>query len=133
MSKLTARQKEIILLLDHPCFTVDLIENWLNGKNAVPPDKAGAVQFCSVKGFYEAVIAFERIQQDYEYKILARGICMACGQIMEEDMDNAIDTVISILDSACIDRAEAERCGVDEFDLARLEEAFKKMDEEEQK
>lgn len=129
MSKLTARQKEIILLLDHPYFTVDLIENWLNGKNAVPPDKAGAVQFCSIKGFYEAVIAFERIQQDYEYKILARGICIACGQIMIEDMDNAIDTVISVLEAAGIDRTEAIRCGVNEYDRERLEEAFCKIKE----
>ncbi|WP_428769330.1 hypothetical protein V1L52_10145 [Treponema sp. HNW] len=130
MSKLTKTQEGIITLFNHPYFTVDLIENWLNGKTGEAKTKAMAVQFSSIKGFYEAVTAFEKVKQDYNYKILARGICIACGQIMEEDMNNAIDTVISILESAGIDRAEAERCGVNEGDLQRLEEAFCKMEEQ---
>lgn len=131
MSKLTKTQKEIITLFNHPYFTVDLVENWLNGKVTCSGGKAKAVQFCSIKGFYEAVTAFMQVKQDYDYKTLARGICIACGQIMEEYMNNENDKVISILASGDIDRTEAKRCGVSKNNIERLEEAFYKMEKEE--
>ena len=129
MTKLTDQQKEIINQLNVEPYTPEYVEEWINRKDSVFENAPAALTAMGAHGFYTAVTAFEKVKQDYNYKILARGICIACGQIMEEDMNNAIDTVISILESAGVDRGEAKRCGVSEGDLQRLEEAFCKMEE----
>ena len=133
MTKLTEQQKEIINQLNVEPYTTEYVEEWINRKDSVFENALAALTAMGAHGFYTAVTAFEQIQKDQEYKDLAKGICIACGQIIIEDMENAIDTVISVLEAAGIDRSEAIRCEVAETDLARLEEAFKKMDEEEQK
>jgi len=128
MTKLTEQQKEIINQLNVEPYTAEYVEEWINRKDSVFENAPAALTAMGAHGFYTAVTAFEQIQQDYEYEILARGICVACSQIMVEGMNNAVDTVISILDSAGIDQSEAIHCGVDEFDLEKLEEVFKKME-----
>jgi hypothetical protein len=128
MTKLTEQQKEIINQLNVEPYTAEYVEEWINRKDSVFENAPAALTAMGAHGFYAAVKVFEEIRKDQEYKDLTKGICIACSQIIIEDMDNAMDTVISILQATGIDRSEAERCDVAETDLARLEEAFKKME-----
>lgn len=130
MTKLTEQQKEIINQLNVEPYTTEYVEEWINRKDSVFENAPAALTAMGAHGFYTAVTAFEQSRKDQEYKDLAKGICIACSQIIIEDMDNAINTVISVLEATGINRSEAIRCEVAETDLERLEEAFKKMNEE---
>lgn len=55
MIKLTEHEKQIINELDHPLYTVDFIESWINRKPDILINTVATLQVMGVQGYYEAV------------------------------------------------------------------------------
>ena len=55
MIKLTEREKQIIDVLDHPVYTVEFIENRINGQIDILTNAVASLRLMGVIGYYEAV------------------------------------------------------------------------------
>ena len=55
MIKLTELEKRIITEFDHPLYTVDFIEFWVNRNDNMLINPAAALQAMGAKGYYDAV------------------------------------------------------------------------------
>lgn len=55
MIELTELEKQIINELDHPLYTVEFIENWINRKPDVLINAVFALMVMKVQGYYSAV------------------------------------------------------------------------------
>lgn len=55
MIKLTEYEKMIINGLDHPLYTLDFIQTWINWEDNVMANPVAALQAMGAKGYYEAV------------------------------------------------------------------------------
>lgn len=49
------KEKEIITKLNHPLYTVEFLQEWINRNDNVFTNAPAALQACCAKGFYEAV------------------------------------------------------------------------------
>lgn len=58
--KLTEKQKEIIRQIDHPFYTEDVVEEWINRHDDVNVNAFAALQAMGAKGFYAAVVQCAR-------------------------------------------------------------------------
>ena len=52
---MTAKEREIVERLNHPVYTTDFLEEWIQGKDNVFINAPAALQAMGAKGFYEAV------------------------------------------------------------------------------
>ena len=55
MIKLTELEKQIIDVLDHPVYTVEFIENRINGQIDILTNPVASLRLMGVIGYYEAV------------------------------------------------------------------------------
>ena len=66
--KLTEREKQLINELDHPLYTVDFIQTWINWADNVMAHPVFALQSMRTKGYYEAVHQMAELQRRKERK-----------------------------------------------------------------
>lgn len=52
---MTAKEREIVERLNHPVYTMDFLEEWIQRKDNVFINTPAALQAMGAKGFYEAV------------------------------------------------------------------------------
>ena len=52
---MTAKEREIVERLNHPVYTMDFLEEWIQRKDNVFINVPAALQAMGAKGFYEAV------------------------------------------------------------------------------
>lgn len=52
---MTAKEREIVERLNHPVYTTDFLEEWIQIKDNVFINAPAALQAMGAKGFYEAV------------------------------------------------------------------------------
>lgn len=52
---ISEQEKIIIKKLNHPLYTVEFLQEWINRNDDVFANAPSALQACSAKGFYEAV------------------------------------------------------------------------------
>ena len=52
---MTAKEREIVERLNHPVYTMDFLEEWIQRKDNVFINAPAALQAMGAKGFYEAV------------------------------------------------------------------------------
>lgn len=52
---MTAKEREIVERLNHPVYTMDFLEEWIQRKDNVFINEPAALQAMGAKGFYEAV------------------------------------------------------------------------------
>lgn len=52
---MTDKEKEMIRMLNHPVYTVEFLESWINRNDTVFTNSAAALQDIEAKGFYSAV------------------------------------------------------------------------------
>ncbi len=55
MITLSEKEKAIIKQLDHPCYTVEFLEKWINRNDNPMANAPAALQAMGAKGYYEAV------------------------------------------------------------------------------
>ena len=65
MIKLTELEKQIIDVLDHPVYTVEFIENRINGQIDILTNAVASLQLMGVIGYYEAVHRMADRQRKY--------------------------------------------------------------------
>lgn len=65
MIKITEFEKQIINELDHPVYTVEFIEKWINRETNVLINPVAALRVMSVHGYYEAVHRMAKRQRKY--------------------------------------------------------------------
>lgn len=65
MIELTELEKQIINELDHPLYTVEFIENWINQEPDVLINTVAALQVMGVQGYYDAVHQMADRQRKY--------------------------------------------------------------------
>ena len=65
MIELTELEKQIIYELDHPWYTVEFIENWINRQPDVLINVVFALTIMKVQGYYEAVHQMAERQRKY--------------------------------------------------------------------
>lgn len=53
--EISEKEKGIIQKLNHPLYTVEFLEEWVNRNDNVFVNAPCALQACMAKGFYEAV------------------------------------------------------------------------------
>lgn len=89
MITITEKEKEIIINLDHPLYTVDFLEHWINRNDNVFVNAPSALQAMAAKGYYQAVKQMgEEKNSDKEaiYRLRLQdgdtGICK-CGTLTE--------------------------------------------------
>lgn len=54
---MTERERDIVMRLGHPVYTVDYLEEWLNRKDNVDVNPVAALLHMGANGFYAAVQA----------------------------------------------------------------------------
>lgn len=52
---MTAKEREIVERLNHPVYTMDFLEEWIQRKDNVFINAPAVLQAMGAKGFYEAV------------------------------------------------------------------------------
>lgn len=65
MIELTELEKQIIYELDHPVYTVEFIEKWINREHDVLINTVATLQVMGVYGYYEAVHQMAERQLKY--------------------------------------------------------------------
>ena len=65
MIKLTELEKQIINELDHPVYTVEFIENRINGQIDILTNAVASLRLMGVIGYYEAVHRMADRQRKY--------------------------------------------------------------------
>lgn len=61
---ITEKQKEIIRRLNDPHYTVEILQEWVNRNDNVFVNAPAALEAMGAKGFFAAVRAIERAEQD---------------------------------------------------------------------
>ncbi len=54
---LTDNEKAIVIRLNHPFYTIDFLEEWVNRNDDVYVNAPAALQACTACGFYQAIKA----------------------------------------------------------------------------
>lgn len=65
MIKLTEHEKQIINELDHPLYTVEFIENRINGQLDILTKTVATLRLMGIIGYYEAVHRMAERQRKY--------------------------------------------------------------------
>ena len=52
---MTEREKELVMILDHPVYTVEFLEQWTKRNDNVFVNAPAALQAVAAKSYYEAV------------------------------------------------------------------------------
>lgn len=66
---MTAKEREIVERLNHPVYTTNFLEEWIQRKDNVFINAPAALQAMGAKGFYEAVKQIAQIFEcEMEYK-----------------------------------------------------------------
>lgn len=66
MIKLSESDKSIIEKLNHPFYTVEYLEEWLNRNDNVFINAPAALQIMGARGFYEAVRYMQKGSEEHE-------------------------------------------------------------------
>lgn len=67
---MTNKEREIIRNLNHPLYTVEFLEEWINRKDNVLTNTPAALQAAKACGFYEAV---KRMAMPSDYLVYETG------------------------------------------------------------
>lgn len=59
MRTMTERERDIVMRLGHPVYTVKYLEEWLNREDNVVVNPVAALSIMGAKGFYAAVQAID--------------------------------------------------------------------------
>lgn len=65
MIELTELEKQIVNELDHPLYTVDFIEDWINRQPDILTNTVATLQLMTVVGYYDAVHQMAERQRQY--------------------------------------------------------------------
>ena len=57
---LTADEKELVIRLNHPFYTIDFLDEWINRHDDVYVNAPAALQACTACGFYQAIKAMAK-------------------------------------------------------------------------
>lgn len=61
---MTDREKEVVKKINHSLYTVEFLEEWINRNDNVLVNPVAALQAMAAKGFYEAVKAIAKSEQE---------------------------------------------------------------------
>ena len=125
MKKLTSKEKAIVKNLNSALYTVEYLEEWINNNDDVFSNAVGALTAMGAKGFYDAVQLQVKIQKKIRDEYMVSGICLALAEIASGA------EIVEVLENAGITKEFAESCGVDNYDIERLEDDFKELHERE--
>lgn len=62
---LSEKEKEVIKRINHPLYTIEFIEEWINRDDNVAINAVAALQAMGVEGFYEAVKGIADIEIEW--------------------------------------------------------------------
>ena len=89
---ITEKQKEIIQRLNDPHYTVEILQEWVNRNDNVFVNAPAALEAMGAKGFFAAVRAIERAEQDR--KDGANKTCpLAKSTTKHGGIENAVDEI----------------------------------------
>ena len=125
MKKLTSKEKSIIKNLNSNLYTVEYLEEWINNNDDIFSNAVGALTAMGAKGFYDAIQLQVKIQKRIRDEYMVCGICLALAEIASGA------EIVEVLENVGITKEFAERCGVDDYDIERLEDDFKELHERE--
>lgn len=125
MKKLTSKEKAIVKNLNSALYTVQYLEEWINNNDDVFSNAVGALTAMGAKGFYDAVQLQVKIQKKIRDEYMVSGICLALAEIASGA------EIVEVLENAGITKEVAESCGVDNYDIERLEDEFQALHERE--
>ena len=125
MKKLTSKEKAIVKNLNSALYTVQYLEEWINNNDDVFSNTVGALTAMGAKGFYDAVQLQVKIQKKIRDEYMVSGICLALAEIASGA------EIVEVLENAGITKEFAESCGVDNYDIERLEDEFQALHERE--
>ena len=125
MKKLTSKEKAIVKNLNSALYTVEYLEEWINNNDDVFSNAVGALTAMGAKGFYDAVQLQVKIQKKIRDEYMVSGICLALAEIASGA------EIVEVLENAGITKEFAESCGVDNYDIERLEDEFQALHERE--
>jgi len=126
MKKLTSKEKAIVKNLNSALYTVEYLEEWINNNDDVFSNAVGALTAMGAKGFYDAIQLQVKIQKKIRDEYMVSGICLALAEIASGA------EIVEVLENAGITKEFAESCGVDNYDIERLEDEFQALHEKEQ-
>ena len=125
MKKLTSEEKAIVKNLNSALYTVEYLEEWINNNDDVFSNAVGALTAMGAKGFYDAIQLQVKIQKKIRDEYMVSGICLALAEIASGA------EIVEVLENAGITKEFAESCGVDNYDIERLEDEFQALHERE--
>ena len=125
MKKLTSKEKAIVKNLNSALYTVEYLEEWINNNDDVFSNAVGALTAMGAKGFYDAVQLQVKSQKRIRDEYTVCGICFALAEIASGA------EIVEVLENAGITKEFAESCGVDNYDIERLEDEFQALHERE--
>ena len=125
MKKLTSKEKAIVKNLNSALYTVQYLEEWINNNDDVFSNAVGALTAMGAKGFYDGVQLQVKIQKKIRDEYMVSGICLALAEIASGA------EIVEVLENAGITKEFAESCGVDNYDIERLEDEFQALHERE--
>lgn len=125
MKKLTSKEKAIIKNLNSALYTVEYLEEWINNNDDVFSNAVGALTAMGAKGFYDAIQLQAKIQKKIRDEYMVSGICLALAELASGA------EIVEVLENAGITKEFAESCGVDNYDIERLEDEFQALHERE--
>jgi hypothetical protein len=125
MKKLTSEEKAIVKNLNSALYTVEYLEEWINNNDDVFSNAVGALTAMGAKGFYDAIQLQVKIQKKIRDEYMVSGICLALAEIASGA------EIVEVLENADITKEFAESCGVDNYDIERLEDEFQALHERE--
>ena len=125
MKKLTSKEKAIVKNLNSALYTVQYLEEWINNNDDIFSNAIGALTAMGAKGFYDAVQLQVKIQKKIRDEYMVSGICLALAEIASGA------EIVEVLENAGITKEFAESCGVDDYDIERLEDEFQELHERE--
>lgn len=125
MKKLTSKEKAIVKNLNSALYTVEYLEEWINNNDDVFSNAVGALTAMGAKGFYDAIQLQVKIQKKIRDEYMVSGICLALAEIASGA------EIVEVLENAGITKEFAESCGVDNYDIERLEDEFQALHERE--
>ena len=125
MKKLTSKEKAIVKNLNSALYTVEYLEEWINNNDDVFSNAVGALTAMGAKGFYDAIQLQVKIQKKIRDEYMVSGICLSLAEIASGA------EIVEVLENAGITKEFAESCGVDNYDIERLEDEFQTLHERE--
>lgn len=61
---ISEKEKELITLINHPVYSVDFLEKWINRNDDVVVNAPVALQTMGAKGFFQAVRQLVRVMDE---------------------------------------------------------------------